>query len=628
MTTYELYINGILCDLPGDSAISLLYQSPIFSGLDAIQSNRSYNIALPITPKNRGAIEFAERPDIDSDAPYIKLSASLYQDGVPIFTQGYAVVTDITDTINVTLTWGNVNNFQPLFDSNLRDLGPEFSDMGGAGVLWNNNSTIRASNELDDSVAADFIGVDFGKGLSSPEYIHPSASIKYILYAIETHNNIKIENVERLWDNLSPAPILPLVSKNGIHKGLETYAVDGGSGYIMPGQIKNDPNNWAGSIGVFARTTDNDGIGKLHISFRNFSILMPGQTSSNLTISIKYGDFDSSGGISETETKQVMISSLKSGYTYYFNDTIVDYGMSQFLQIVVSPYKYTGEDIVISGIINVWQDSDSNNPVVFPDVFPVVPNLPDMSQGDFILALMSMNGLFAYADKDDPNTIKLISIDDIMDNAANGNIVDWSNRVIVNEARDVSRPESSAFTIDDFAQNNILDYDNDDEINTDTSGIITVDNVNIDKETELVELPFSASINGVSLEGVNCAWIPIYEDNGQNGVNYSECSPRIVAWETGQALNGRAICTGRFEKWMEFGGETGIVKSKYASYQEVIKRLRIITIRAKLTPLDLYDMDYTKPVYISQFGQLYAIFSVESGDDGICECQLLKLKSN
>lgn len=628
MTTYELYINGILCDLPGDSAISLLYQSPIFSGLDAIQSNRSYNIALPITPKNRGAIEFAERPDIDSDAPYIKLSASLYQDGVPIFTQGYAVVTDITDTINVTLTWGNVNNFQPLFDSNLRDLGPEFSDMGGAGVLWNNNSTIRASNELDDSVAADFIGVDFGKGLSNPEYIHPSASIKYILYAIETHNNIKIENVERLWDNLSPAPILPLVSKNGIHKGLETYAVDGGSGYIMPGQIKNDPNNWAGSIGVFARTTDNDGIGKLYISFRNFSILMPGQTSSNLTISIKYGDFDSSGGISETETKQVMISSLKSGYTYYFNDIIVDYGMSQFLQIVVSPYKYTGEDIVISGVINVWQDSDSNNPVVFPDVFPVVPNLPDVSQGDFILALMSMNGLFAYADKDDPNTIKLISIDDIMDNAANGNIVDWSNRVIVNEARDVSRPESSAFTIDDFAQNNILDYDNDDEINTDTSGIITVDNVNIDKETELVEMPFSASRNGVSLEGVNCAWIPIYEDNGQGGVNYSEVSPRILAWKNDQSLNNKTICTGRFDSWMEFGGDRGIVKSKYASYQEVIKRLRIITIRAKLTPLDLYDMDYTKPVYISQFGQLYAIFSVESGDDGICECQLLKLKSN
>lgn len=635
MTTYELYINGILCDLPGDSAISLLYQSPIFSGLDAIQSNRSYNIALPITPKNRGAIEFAERPDIDSDAPYIKLSASLYQDGVPIFTQGYAVVTDITDTINVTLTWGNVNNFQPLFDLNLRDLGPEFSDMGGSGVLWNNNSTIRASNELDDSVAADFIGVDFGKGLSNPEYIHPSASIKYILYAIETHNNIKIENVERLWDNLSPAPILPLVSKNGNEV----------SGKAETTRCSPNPEDVSGYTILIGDT----------IYFNEHSEYIEGNRfnvkgADHIAINIKFhGTAGNGSGDKINKAKayvcdnnnysvpiaEIPFSSSVTGVNSLKIDIDADVILSKELGNI--PESGYISIVIVQSETGSWQIGNPyimtltaypRDKVHFPSVFPVVPNLPDMSQGDFILALMSMNGLFAYAGKDDPNTIKLISIDDIMDNVANGNIVDWSNRVIVNEARDVSRPESSAFTIDDFAQNNILDYDNDDEINTDTSGIITVDNVNIDKETELVEMPFSASRNGVSLEGVNCAWIPIYEDNGQGGVNYSEVSPRILAWKNDQSLNNKTICTGRFDSWMEFGGDRGIVKSKYASYQEVIKRLRIITIRAKLTPLDLYDMDYTKPVYISQFGQLYAIFSVESGDDGICECQLLKLKSN
>ncbi len=91
-------------------------------------------------------------------------------------------------------------------------------------------------------------------------------------------------------------------------------------------------------------------------------------------------------------------------------------------------------------------------------------------------------------------------------------------------------------------------------------------------------------------------------------------------------MSGIARCIGVFDPWMKFGGDGGIVKTRYASYQKVVDRLRIITIRAKLTALDLYNLDYTKPVYIAQFGQIFAIYSVETGEDGICDCQLLKLK--
>ena len=91
-------------------------------------------------------------------------------------------------------------------------------------------------------------------------------------------------------------------------------------------------------------------------------------------------------------------------------------------------------------------------------------------------------------------------------------------------------------------------------------------------------------------------------------------------------MSGIARCIGVFDPWMKFGGEEGIVKTRYASYQKVVDRLRIITIRAKLTALDLYNLDYMKPVYIAQFGQIFAIYSVETGENDICDCQLLKLK--
>ena len=105
-----------------------------------------------------------------------------------------------------------------------------------------------------------------------------------------------------------------------------------------------------------------------------------------------------------------------------------------------------------------------------------------------------------------------------------------------------------------------------------------------------------------------------------------KAAPIIRSARHGYYRGGERLCIGVFDPWMKFGGEEGIVKTRYASYQKVVDRLRIITIRAKLTALDLYNLDYTKPVYIAQFGQIFAIYSVETGENDICDCQLLKLK--
>ena len=638
MTTYELYINDILCDLSSDEVITLLYQSPIFSELDSIQSNRSYNIALPPTPTNIRAVGFAERPDVDSDVPYIRNSAALYQDGVPLFTQGFAVVTDISDTINVTLIWGNADNFQPLFDSNLRDLGPQLEEVGEEYIDWNENTTILKKTTPPDGALprypnVAFWGVDFGMGLSNPKYLHPAIDVWRILYAIQQAHGITIEDYKRLYGNLSLSPIVPMVSKNGI--GSINYAFKSniglsvGFGYfvVLDGQ---DQADIISDDKLLFNTQDirqirimiqgNDGGG---FSVKCADTQLTNTPVNTLTLSIKgyTGDGDS------TDIYKVSADFTAANPVAYFSQIDRTFEVSSFefvrIQLTTSISSY-GDPQKLNGFIEIWGDYP-NMTVIFPEKFPIAPNLPDISQGGFILALMSMNGLFAYADKDSPNTIKLISIDDIIANVEKNDIIDWSDRVILNEIHRVDMPDSSAFTIDDLAQSNILDYDNDDDVKTDTHGTITIRNENIEKETDLVSLPFSASEN-ITTSGVNCALVPIYEDDGKGGANYSEVTPRILAWKDDQSLNDADICTGRFDPWMKFGGENGIVKTRYASYQKVVDRLRIITVRAKLTALDLYNLDYTKPVYIAQFGQLFAIYSVETGEDGICDCQLLKLK--
>lgn len=634
MTTYELYINDILCDLSSDEVITLLYQSPIFSSLDSIQSNRSYNIALPPTPANMRAIGQAARPDVDADAPYVRLPAALYQDGVPLFTQGFAVVTDIADTINVTLTWGNADNFQPLFDANLRDLtiyipAPEGAEGDWVSYIeWNENTQLLDSTGEEPDAA--FWAINFGMGLSNPKYLHPSVPVSSILGYIEEYNGITIDGKDRLAYSPHGGPIIPLVSKNG----------DEDSGKSETTKCSPNPNDVDGYTLLVGDTIYFDEHSE-YIQGNGFDV----KGAKYITLNIKFHGIASSGTgdkldkaktyVCASDDYAVSIRDIPSSISKdSLNrlkidiDTEVSFNLTNAIDAIsiVIVQSETGQWEISTPYI-MTLNAYPRDEVNYPSVFPIAPNLPDISQGDFILAMMNMQGLFAYADKDNPNTIKLISIDDIIANVQKNDIIDWSDRVILNDIHRVDMPDASVFTIDDLAQSNILDYDNDDDVKTDTHGTITIRNENIEKEAELVELPFSASENE-NTAGLDrpCALVPIYEDDSKGGANYSECSPRILSVRGGyyNTIDIKAI--GVFDPWMKFGGDGGIVKTRYASYQKVVDRLRIITVRAKLTALDLYNLDYTKPVYIAQFGQIFAIYSVETGEDGICDCQLLKLK--
>lgn len=320
-------------------------------------------------------------------------------------------------------------------------------------------------------------------------------------------------------------------------------------------------------------------------------------------------------------------------YTFYTKDFPKEYeintdsisNISIQLKDFYNVQSDGAHDIILNWSVKLWGDIE----MIFPSEYPIGVNLPDISQGDFLSALMSMAGLFAYPDKDAPDTIKLISVDDIYAKLTNGGTIDWSRKVILNDRHDVSRPESSIFSLDDLAQKNTLDYDNDDDVITDTAGEIRIENVNIDKENELVELPFSASENAPLASDANalCARIPMYttSDDGKT-VDYNEPSARILQAIIDDTSTG-LYWFGYFGENMRFGGENGIVAKKYNGYQKAVDKLRLITVKAKLTAIDLHNLDYTKPIYIGQFGQTYGLYSVETGENGICECQLIQLQA-
>ena len=675
--TKELYINGQLCDL--EDTPSLIFQSPVFNDLDVIQSNRSAEINLPLTPRNRKAFGLIDRIDIlDDSAAYGKHSAAYYLGGFPVFTRGYAMVTDVTDTINITLVWGNIGNFQPLFDASLRDLREQIIEVAGADyVEWNENTKYV---DPDETTLAGFIQIDFGAGRNI-NYSHPSVQVSAILDAIQKYHGITIENITRLSQTSDKHPVIvPLVSKNSgpdswysdrFEASSAHYGNSGSSNTALKfREIVSDKRSILTDQNYAIDVSSTKTIDVSIISYSS-AVFFPGMRAASASPTLKLRG-DSGNGTSEV---LLSVEGIDTGLGIrfgvkpdLFNNVEVnveDYDTVRWiLSNAVTIDATTSDEFTVAAKFIITPHFDD---IQFPSPFPIAENLPDMTHAEFLSALMTMAGLFAYPDSSDSNTIRMMSPDQfynstdtidydyrivdsgdnrtpstqtdrrIVDSHLDATIQDWSRKVILNDRGEIWRPEGTEFTMGDYAQTNTLDYDNDEDAEMlNTQGIISIDNENIERENELVSLDFSASTNRTGWDPDRpdrpFAFVPCYEEqtvNGAKEVNYSAPSARILAdvnttIEDGNGTVGR-YRHGLFPRTMYFGGSEGIVAKRYADYQRILKKFRMITVYVKLTVADICNLDYTRRVYLDVYGCYFAIYSVTTGEDGICECKLIKL---
>lgn len=709
--TKELYINGQLCDL--EDTPSLIFQSPVFNDLDVIQSNRSAEINLPLTPRNRKAFGLIDRIDILGDsAVYGKHSAAYYLGGFPVFTRGYAMVTDVTDTINITLVWGNIDNFQPLFDASLRDLREQIIEVAGADyVEWNEDTRYLLRNS-PVSPYTGFIAVDFGaslieyakdssgnwdiprEGRQYWKYMHPSIYVEAVLNAIERYHGIIIENKTALSRIDGHDLLIPLVSKNSgpdswysdRFEASSAYFTNSDSGYY-PLFYQRGNMVWD-KRGIAVEDVINKGLPSEVKEYKEFYI------ANTKVVDVSILSYDGEpivfnghrqdatkpvelrlAGRKTDGTERVLLSAYNSGsgigngvvfaLSDIFNKEEVDVEEYNVIWWSLENFVTNGGDqTLVSARFIITPHFDVTS---FPSPFPIAENLPDMTHAEFLSALMAMAGLFAYPDSSDSNTIRMMSPDQfynstgtidydyrivgsgdnrtpntqtdrrIVDSHLDATIQDWSRKVILNDRGEIWRPEGTEFTMGDYAQTNTLDYDNDEDAEMlNTQGIISIDNEDIEPENELVSLNFSASANRF-INNTNSihdkttfAVVPCYDvkkdkDGNTTDVTYNEPSPRILALNITTSDGLAHFEYGYFPRTMYFGGSKGIVAKRYAGYQRILKKFRMITVYVKLTVADICNLNYTRRVYLDVYGCYFAIYSVTTGEDGICECKLIKL---
>lgn len=601
MTRDELYINGDKVDV-GDTDISLNYKSNLLTDISKIVSNNSYTIKLPKTAKNLALIECAHLPSSTTKFPYLKHVGNVLRNGIIIVKDANVVLLSVSEYIETALSWGNVTNFAEIVSSDKKLTDLEYgTEEGTDWVVWNNKGSNSAQFPL--------INYGFNSGDSNVWY-HPVITVKWILEKIQEESGVTF-NFPSDKKTFIDKMIVPLLTRNDSQKINDAFPsslqmvgyviVESTFSYLKLNYIGDSTQQYASVGGPYGDrlytkypiTLKVKGTIEMLVKYNS------GMDVNNQYLNLRVSQSDSSGNISSVSTIE------RKNYAAYieapnvrllFNfDDLVSIESDEFMHFTIEAIATGASSSVLS--LTVYD----RNEISFGEKFPLVPNLPDIKQIDFIKAVASMVGLFALPDGE--NGIKFIPFDNLSANKSKA--VDWTNRVIM--AYNSVTPRNLQYTLDNIAQNNWFRYKEDDNVMGNYDGNIQVDDATIEYERDAITLPFSAC----STKG-GVAYIPLYSYNEEGELEYNKTNPRILL------LDG----TKGIFKGLEW---TTLIANNYQTYKGLINNAKVVTEYIRLNSIELRDLEMDIPVYLAQYGCYLAIIEIKTKENDICECKLLKL---
>lgn len=429
--TEQIYINGCLMDQNEGKSISLVFQSPYFTDIDSIVSNRTSSVELPKTANNLAAIDYAHLANTDSLFEYNKHKVIYKRDGVQLFS-GTATLLSITPTsLKFSFVWGNVGVFKALLDTKLRDLQTD-DDY----IVYDSSGANASANK--DYFPDEWR--DHSKWGNNGESIQPIMPVAKIMERIKSKFGVAIHfsSGKQPFDNY----YIPLTYRNADDRGrMEQGVKFGGSGMVsQQSQVISGYGLYytrlnsvvAGDFYNDNGIIDTSGFGKIKVKFcKGFSISRPRLQSWSAGFWV--------GTVNDNGTYYQRIKSPKytrttdeSGNNYIYTIT-EDYIVTldkQYSNIVIAVSDSGGESkkptILATSDIYVYDAALEELEFGKGSLYPLYGNLPDWSVSQLIKNLMKLEGVFAYSSGD--TTINFATIGDLYTNRVAA--LDWSDKLI------------------------------------------------------------------------------------------------------------------------------------------------------------------------------------------------------
>lgn len=669
--TEELYINNKRVDMNADTKITLNFKSNILGDISKITSSNSQTISLPKTNHNRNIFDDPTSPSRSSSFPRRKHPARYVKNGVTVIADAYAVLLDCSDKYEIALYWGEMTKFQDWVNSGskLNDL-PSLAGItqywtransepdGGCYVL-SDGKIICASNEdyifyaaYDTGVGSWWTMNSAAQGVVAPL---PFLSARKILSLIQKDNGLTFDFpakfVEERYGILRRVAV-HLSSRKSSVPEIKTATVRN-----LGGQKKGEFYYQGGLLATFpassAYTTEDkqftvnifgDKSTGTHVKFNvdgrvrisviaeigisvgkwEHDVHQQQSTPSGFVIATVYKNGNRISGIQTYSSKDDFVS--KSGLRYVYNCTC----------------RIAGEFDVVKGdeiVVNFQSEgkfytfANWNAPIWSGSSFQITPpaaeinaslgelfrangNLPDIKQVDFVKAIAAMFGLYVIP-SGVANKLKFVSLDMLLTNTSNA--VDWSSKLVSNGDGD---PSKIKYSWGEYCRRNKFTYKSTDDVAASGDGEITIDNDALDAEKQIVKLPFTASDEVVvhTDNGERGVVIPHFERGNDGQITDKKVDPRVVmivpeAGDTGKAIAQFTPIT--FNQLLDV---------YYQTMRRLLNDAIVITEKIRLNEFDLLSLDFTKPVYLRQYGKYYGVVSVQaSGNE--CTVQLLQLPS-
>jgi hypothetical protein len=614
----RLYIDNELVDLADGTKITLNFKSNIFGDISKITASNSQTIQLPKTIRNCRIFDNPTAVAYNSEFRYTRHACRYEQNGVELLN-GYAVMLSSTTTYEIALYWGIMSALQAWVDANpsLRELeGNEYDEWNSASAILTYSTMLNrgygfANYMMEGKQSGRIVSI-----ASSVRNDHPSVLVRWILNKIEAQHGITFTFPTRIADDVRHLAMPCLTANAG-----ERYWADAkltATASLSPGTAAGHYETaMLRAVDVVApeyiTVTDRQesafegvrtyfvtaGASKVRFTFKDFT---SGRYNANsvFVVSAKTTDNRDNVGVEYNAT-----ANASNVFGFDISEEMDVEGMDEVCFFIRN----------IANTSGAWSaEAFTYTPLVaenhYPCKFDIMPNLPDISQIDFIKALCAMLGVFAMPDTENPNNILFVGIEDLMNNRASA--YDWSQGLIGLPGGD---SQDVQFSISEWAQKNWCRYTEDEDVNINADAPLVVQNEALEREREAVQLPFAPTDGNKILQ---------YELSFDVGTGITtttllDVKPRIMRLMEDE--NGKAV--------LHFNGLKfeDLLAKYYTAYSTLLNSAVVTKEKMRLSEYDIRDVDFTKPIYLSQYGRYFGLVSLQvSGEE--CTAELAKLPTS
>lgn len=628
----ELRIQGQAVDVAPDTKITLNFNSNIFGDISKITPSNSLTITLPKTPKNTQVFGAPSVVGGSSIAPYRRWNAELYVNGVAIVDTAYAVLLSVGESYEIALYWGVVTALSTLKDNGktLADINQVLEIKYGGENWWSSWEGTYGIEE-DGTTSRNLINAIYESGIEDLRNNTIARAQVALLPSVRA---------SWIWDNIVADNGLTIVKPSDFTTILRrlalpftTHQTSGGRSVAYVAQKYSYSTRGVEAVMMFYGGENAEGAdfsvapiySTIKLDGRDFSHSTIGllanlkaTATANAVISFDAGKvvdyatlclahYSDGGLVREYKTE------IKGARRNFSGAVTCDIEMeaSDYLIFYVRLYNQTGFDSQNAGNSSVLSfnltfnvSADGIVDQVMGGMINTRDNLPDISQLDFVKALCAMYGLWASLVDGE---VHLVRYADLYAQTP----LDWSHKLIGTGDGDAGK---TTYTLSDYAQRNILRYKEDDTVKVNASGALVVDNNNLDREKNMLTLPFAASDGNVI---PHLKW----KDDVTNGeVEEQKVEPRVMM------LSERSIATNTYAK-LSFDGLkfSQLIPEYYNFWQKIMRNPIVIEEKVQLSEIDIKTLDFRKPIYLQKYGAQFVVDKVQWTEGEPSTVTLVKL---